>query len=206
MPRNYLIAVIFSVLSFSVAKADVAFTTFLPGDGYNSSTGYLVSGPNSAFGVNAWGMQFTSSLDGELTSVRFAGQHGSGGSPMQIQLAADDGSDGIGATLETWFFTLFGSTSTIYTLVDNSPGLTLNSGHKYWLTFVDSDLEVDGINADDASVPLGRLAGDGGSGWSYTDNQQLSAFDVNVTPVPEPASILFLSLGALAVWKRKRRA
>ncbi len=175
------------------AVADVAYSSFGPGDSYTNS-GWSIGGNTS----QVIAFQFTSAATGVLASVEFAYFTLASGT-LNVELF-EDSSDTKGNQMIAWGTTPTGPVTTLY---NPFPTVSLTSGNKYWL-------QVSGVASTGAS-----------GGWNINDQNlfsnayywattgsgyttlQTSVFRVNT--VPEPASMAALGLGALALVRKRRK-
>lgn len=208
MLRKTLLLAVASIGLAAVSHAQLAFSSFTATDGYNSSVGATISGPTS---VAAWwtqAMQFQSAASGVVDVIRVAEWYVTGDTNVNLVLYQDDGSGQIGANMLGIGYADSNGSSHINSFTNPFESVQLVAGQKYWLqmeTFTDG---WHAWNQSDPSIPVGRtsFSNDGGATWSYNSQATLSAFDVTVRPpVPEPASMLALTLGSLALLARRRK-
>lgn len=191
--------------TFGVAQAAIAFSSFAPGDVYNTNVMYLLEGPARPQ-PQIIAMQFTSAVTGELTAIRFAHTHFEGLTDVGGRLWADNGSGQIGSFLVGFQFADSVTSPHITTVPWAPGGPVLQTGQKYWLELLTDSDGLKGWHFADASIPVGRMAFSTNEGvsYNYQDNAQMAAFEIQA--VPEPASMLAvgLGLGALALRRRRR--
>ena len=205
MKQNFGAFLLASVLLASSASAQLAFTSFGPGDTFNTGSGATISGDTSVPGPWTQASQFTSAETGIVDVVRVASFYVLGNGNTNIQLL-DDNNDLIG----NWFLG-FGYTDTdgnshIHSVTNPFDNVVLNAGQKYWMRMYTDD--PDGWFAWNFSTTAnGRVAWsqDSGTTWNYADNASLMAFDVNLRPVPEPATMAALGLGVVGLLARRRK-
>jgi len=187
------------------ANAVVAFSNFGPGDSFLTSTGWTISGPTSAPGNFDQGEQFTAGATGSVSTIRLALQNVLGANQYIVALY-DDAGDAVGNLMMAWSgvgaMGAFGSSS-ILTLTNPFPSVSLTNGNKYWLIASAAD---DAWNAwmfnDQGGMGNHAFSADDGATYGYTTQNQ-GAFEVNV--VPEPASMSAIAAGIAAMALRRRR-
>lgn len=176
------------------AHADLAYSSFGPGDSFNVSSGWSIGGSIE----QRVAFQFTSASTGVLASVEFAYFTGAPGT-LNVELF-EDSSDTIGNQMVVWGTSPSGP---ITTLNNVFPSVALTAGNKYWLQVsgVTSTGANGGWNLNDQNL-FSNAYYWSTSGSGYT-SLQTSAFRVNT--VPEPASMAALGLGALALVRKRRK-
>jgi len=175
------------------AVADVAYSTFGPGDSYTTS-GWGIGGTDQ----QVIAFQFTSAATGVLASVEFAYFTLASGT-LNVELF-EDSSDTKGSQMIAWGVNPSGPVTTLY---NPFPSVALTAGNKYWLQVsgVTSTGASGGWNINNQSLFTSAYY------WSTTGSGyttlQTSVFRVNT--VPEPASMAALGLGALALVRKRRK-
>lgn len=204
MKRLALTVLFATVGSMGIANAVVAFSSFAPGDVYNTGQGYTIGGPNAS-PVQRVAVQFTSLASGSIDQVRIAHFYSSGDTTLNVAMYNDNGSDQLGTWFTTWTFADSNSAGHITTLTNAFPSLTLTAGQKYWVEVFSATNGLHAWNLADASIPLGRItwSTNDGTTYNYASGATVSAFDVTV--VPEPTSMIALGLGVAALAARRRR-
>lgn len=206
MKSKYLATVALAVFASAMSSAQLAFSSFDTGDTYNTGAGATISGPNSGVGWWTQAMQFESAESGILDEIRFAHWWVTGDQSLSITLH-NDSSNQIGGGWVTWGTSYSNSSHAIHTLVNPFDSVVLNAGQKYWVRLEGFTTGWHAWNQATSNVALGRVAwsSNGGASYSYGDNSTQMAMDVTVRPVPEPATMTALGLGAAALLARRRR-
>jgi hypothetical protein len=204
--RKSLGALVFALsLVASAANAQLAFSSFGPGDTYTVGSGATISGPTSIPGMWTQASQFTSSATGILDQVRVVSFYAAGTGNLHVTLHDDNGGN-IGNWFIDWSYNDTTSGDHITTLTNPFNNIVLNAGQTYWMRASAEASMWHGFNRAVNTVPLGRVAwSQDGNNWNYANNSQHMAFDVTVRPVPEPGTMIALGLGASALLARRRR-
>lgn len=181
------------------AQAVIAYSTFGPGYAYKPNVAYVL-GDHLRQEV---AIPFVAAHGGRLDTITVAVRHYSGNAGLTFYLRTDNN-----AQVGDWF--LMSSwqapedAPSVHTIVNPFPWLTLNAGERYWLHG----------SAPDGTSYMGwchnsiGATGDyayrwGDDAWNNV-NGDLTAMEVTVEAVPEPATLLALG-GALALLIRRRR-
>lgn len=154
------------------------YDNFRPGNAYNSSTGWTVSGSSSGTGQQfTSAMSFTPTSNAQVTQIDLGLTHVSGWNTATVQLARDSG--GIpGTVLGTWTVSGQPSYPSCCGVTTFSTGLiAVGAGRKYWVV-------VSAINGSDTEDAwnwntTGATGGDfyDGTTW-YMYGNPTGAFDV----------------------------
>ncbi len=182
------------------AFADVAFSTFGPGDSYIPTGGYIVGGNQDLI----LGAQFTAQVSGTLLSVEFATTTRAAGS-ISILLREDESNEAGPIIMDhTVAAPPVGDPAKIVKLSNSLTFITLTAGRKYWIEARGIGTGLDSLWHFSNQSGLGRTSSEGAAfNKFYQDDQIMPAFRVNV--VPEPASMVALGLGALALIRNRRK-
>jgi len=199
----------------TAAHATVAYSDFGLNNSFDTSNGWVISGPNSGWGAEFDpAVTFTSGASGKLTTIDVAlGSYTPfGPAGTTFSLFTDNGGTSPGTILETFSSvtptTDFGGSGDIFTLTSTG-NVNLVAGQNYWLGA--SATTQDGMNVwyfnDQGATSVlfetgGPFTGDNGVNPS-------GAFDVNVAPVPEASTVvtfMLLMVGGGLVLLRRRSA
>jgi hypothetical protein len=212
---RFLITIVMAVglglAATSEARADaVVFSNFGPGTTFNTSTAWNVSGTN-IFSGRVVAQSFTPSDNFTFSSAQLA--MGIVGGPNILQVVLMTSSGGFpGAIVET--ITLTDAVAPIGTggivLANSALQPLLSAGTQYWIVaFAPEDDTFMGWNLslNDFSAPV-LLNGSHSLTGPWEFSAPRGAFQVNGTPVPEPATMLLLgaSLTVIALRKCKRKS
>lgn len=183
------------------AFADVAFSTFGPGDSYIPTGGYIVGGNQNLL----LGAQFKAEASGMLTSIEFATTTRAAGD-FTLFLREDVANEA-GPIITQFIFSAppVSAPAGIVKLNNSLVFVTLTQGKKYWLEAQGLGVGLDALWHFSDQPRLGRTSSEGAAyNKFYQDDQLLPAFRVNV--VPEPASMAALGIGALALVRKRRKS
>ena len=153
------------------------------------------------------GFQFTSANTGSIGQMVIAMGHVSGTPRVTMRLYTDN-SNTLGSQFGSDFTTTvnagsFGAGREVITRDVSAAGWTVTAGQKYWLMAQSAnDAWLAWNFSTDGGVRRGAFIRNGGSP-SYFDGAGMA---VRLEAVPEPASMIALGAGLLAVARRRRRA
>ncbi len=181
------------------AFADVAFSSFGPGDSFTSPTGIGIGGLSFQSGA----FQFTSATTGVLATVEFAAFTVRNGN-VTVHLRTDDNNE-LGDELIAWDTALNTDTPMVRTLTNSLQSVALSAGSKYWLEIrpVTNGMYAAWCDNDQGLFSRAYYQSTGGEGYLTLPT---ATFRVNTNVVPEPASMAALGLGALALVRKRRKS
>ena len=190
-----------AVSLFSAARADIIFNNFGAGDAFGNS-GLLLQGPavGTIGDVNQAAAFTIGATDVFLTSVQLginAVEQGPGTGPIDVKLAANAG--GLpGATLQSSLVNVNVTGKQVISAAYNGT-LQLSANTTYWVV-ADTEGTFDGGWNFNTTGDTGLTAGQTeGNPWNLHAPDQRFAFRVQGRLVPEPASILLVACGVIAV-------
>lgn len=211
MHRTFSASVI--MVCAGVASADLAYSTFSAGFGYETLAGSTVSGAQTGAGYTDTANRFTSALGGDITDIWIAVSHNAGIGPnmFDINLRADDAGSP-GDIIHTWTLTdaafpFDGAYhDPVHLAVDD--GVQLQAGVSYWIDLHATD-PGSWMVWHFTSPPLfetvaQRSSPDGA--WNVLNPGFTSAFAIGVVPAPGAAGVLTLAAAALGGRRRRRSA
>ncbi|MBS1707933.1 MAG: PEP-CTERM sorting domain-containing protein [Armatimonadetes bacterium] len=190
-----------ALIACQSAFAGIAYDNFGPGDTYNTNVGYTA---NNSFQSAC---QFTSADSGRLLSVTVGWSIFDGPNSGVVTLY-NDNSNQVGSFITSWGFTNqggpFPGQNTPVTLTNAFPSITLTAGQKYWVEVAPGNSATYGIwNFNNTGAGgLRAKSQDGGATYTYDNN--FATGSMRIETVPEPASMVVLGLGALALRRRRK--
>ena len=203
------LSVLLTAAAISVcAQAQIAYSSFLPGYDYDENTGYYITGADAPpkF-VQTLAMGFESAASGQIDTISVAvGFLGLGaGRDVRMTLFADDGTgQNFGSQLGFWEFfdTADDPTGEVFH-IQNNDAVSLNAGTFYWLYM--EPLQTNGFHiwlyGDQNILCPALISHDGGNSFSYSKVNTAPAMEMTV--VPEPATLLALGAGLVLLLRRK---
>jgi hypothetical protein len=192
----------------TLCRADVAFSDLsATAPYYDSGGGFLVEGSLVFFGSQTVGAQFTSTLSGNISSVLLGlslSPFGGDGN-VNVYVEPVPSTPGL-VNLNTAILlgtatttTPFGSDGSQLTSVTLVPGLiSLSANQDYYLILQPTDPNTGTVWNGNNTSATGNVfqSSDGGATFGPGQNGNLPAFQIEVTSVPEPASLWLTAVGA----------
>ncbi len=203
-----LIVVIALGVATLPAMAGTAFSDLGNPPNYDCCVGWTVGGASSPVGLVEDANQFTAGVSGTVNQIDLGlgWVLGTNGATIQLWTSVNNlpGTE-LGSGTVTGLPT-FGTTSTqLVTALGNFGSIT--AGDQYFVVVLANSDEWAAWNLNTQGA-FGLLLQNTGNGWNQFFGSQLGAFDVltgSGGSVPEPASLMLLGSGFLAVASRLRR-
>ena len=193
-----------------------AYNNFGPGDSYDASTGYSVTGgdddPPFFFTPRIVGSRFTSEATGILAVIRIAlhDNFTPGFNQVDIRLHEANGDGELGPIIAAFTrggLPPFGGLDAPETITSFDPSVVLTAGERYWIVVAPSDSTTEAFwnwNSTGAGDRF-ALSTDFGGTYSYSESR-VGALRIELISIPEPASGAILAGGiALLSLGRRRR-
>jgi hypothetical protein len=194
---SFLLLGILAAGAPSPAYAATIYSTFGPGDSYETTAGWTIGGGGQEIAAS-----FSPGFDATLDSIRLAQFFVFGTNDFTVYLAADGGGEP-GTAIESFFGVPF-TEGGILTL-PSALNPFLNAGSTYWLVVTAPDLLASWGAWNYNDQGLSGFSYRAGGDWTASTVGETPAFEVNGTAaVPEPATLLLLGTGLGAVAARRR--
>lgn len=195
-----------AVAAVALSSAQSFVNTFGSGDSYFTGSGSTISGLGSAVGVKfVQGFQFTAGNSGSVSQMVVAMGHVTGTPQVTMRLYSDSGNT-LGSQIGSDYTTSinansFGTGNEIITRDVSAAGWSMTSGQNYWLLAQSPNDAWLAWNDSNSSSGLKVLiSNDGAPGYSNGTHMA-----VRLEAVPEPASMIALGAGLLAVARARRK-
>lgn len=202
----YVVVAITVILVFGSVvstEAAVMYSNIGPGNSFSTSIAVRASGPQSTWGESDVAEMFIPIISDYIGSIGvgvLSGKSTYDTMQMDLWVAADNG--GLpGQILEATSCTMSGYTRCVQTAAF-SGSTYLEAGTKYWIVMSASENNWFQWYASDPEVS-GRIGYKTTGDWNAFDYYAGSSLRVN--SIPEPATILLLSIAGLLI-RRKRNA
>ncbi len=198
------------------ALAFDAYNNFGPGDTYDTTTGWAVTGGDYApFIPHIQGSRFTSEATGILAVIRIS-LHNSfhmppGFNQVDVRLYEADLAGDIGPIMAAFTrggLPTFGGSEAPETISSFDPAVVLTTGKQYWIVVAPGDHSTDAVWNWNSLGLSDRHANsiDSGATYMYSD-ARVGAMRIEVISIPEPATLVTLAIGivGLALCRQRRR-
>jgi len=196
--------------TLSVAEAEIILANGVDPPYVTGGSGTLFDDPNT---VKAVGLKMEGGVDYWFDSFRVVLENVSGNPQATGRIYVNDGSYTPGALLRSLdtMTVLSGSAASIYTFTSTTP-LLLEDEARYWFAIASGPAA--GSFRWNTNSPTAEPTGGPGTylnyvlsnnGGAYNNSTVLCALEIDGTVVPEPAALVWLALGSLALACRNRR-
>jgi hypothetical protein len=210
MKTNLILSLGFVVALFaasSEASPIVVYNNFGPGQTYNSTGAYSITGASiPRLGEGEEALAFTPATTVALVSVQLPLEYIQGTNSLIVSLRPDVGGQPGTTPIESFTFTGLSATSTV---VEGDSVLLphLNVGVTYWIAVFPGGADTAGGWLLNSTGAVGRSFSANGSTWTNTPADTSPALEVLGNPVPEPGSAVLLvsSFVCLVAWRLRIR-
>jgi hypothetical protein len=190
-----------------------AFNNYLPGDLYDTTTGWNVAGDEMEAPLfieqHTVGQQFTAEATGILAVIRISlhDMFLTGFNQVDVRLHEDD-SGTLGPIIAAFTrggLPPFGGADPPETISSFDPDVVLYTGEQYWIVVAPGDSTTEAV-WNWAFGGGGTIAHsfDGGATYSYSEGR-MGAMRIEVISIPEPATCGALASGVAILTLRRRR-
>jgi hypothetical protein len=202
-----------AVLCTRASLAYDAFNNYLPGDLYDTTTGWSVAGdemePPLFVPQHTVGQQFTSEATGILAVIRIS-LHDlflTGFNQVDVRLHEDAGGTlgPIIAAFTRGGLPPMGGADSPETISSFDPDVVLTAGEQYWVVVAPGDSTTETVwNWAFGGGGLIAHSFDGGATFAYSEGR-MGAMRIEVISIPEPATLAALAMGAAVLAIRRPR-
>jgi hypothetical protein len=206
MTRPLILLAVSSFVARGISASPITiYTTFGPGQSFNTTKGWVV-GTGPGFHDEEIAARFTPGADYTLDAIDFAATYVSGLDGVTLEIAAND-SGAPGAAIESFFFAVSSTSAQVYT-AESLLNPLLTAGTTYWVVLKADTPVSSEILWNESTTTAGEyLSQSGTAGWLPQSELMLPAFDVLATTanaaIPEPATFSLL-LAPLLLWVCRR--
>jgi len=181
------------VVPASATTSTVVFNSFGPGNTYNASVVWGITGAATSSGYRGQAEFFVPSGSGALSSITLPTYRQSGSGRSDFFIAEDNGFGTPGDILESFLNTANNNNGLL--MLNSVAKPQLQAGMKYWLC--DEPADSTTINGwfEGQSYSPGFAFERSEWGWSFVAPPSVppsGVFSVSVVPVPEPSAVLLL--------------
>lgn len=202
-------------ISGAISHAATLYTTFGPGNSYDTHTGLTIGSPADYLCMQSIADPFAVSTSARLDSIDVAVQWLRGPNELIINIAQDKSGIPSNNIIESFHVNILMDseyhTPSIYTVYSSIHPI-LDPSSKYWICLTVPDLSNSMLGwmstYNNAPGPDAYNTIFTDFTWTYNSNAQTMAFAVNGAAVPEPSAFLLIgcSLAGLALRLRRKSA
>lgn len=199
------------------ALAIDAYNNYGPGDAYDTTTGYSVTGGDDdpAFGSfpppHIVGSRFTSAATGILAVIRIS-LHDSftpGFNQVDIRLHQANLAGELGPVMAAFTrggLPAFGGSEAPETISSFDPSVVLTAGNRYWIVVAPGDSTTEAVWNWNSLGPGDRFAQsfDFGATYAYSDSR-VGAMRIELISIPEPRTLGLIVVGIAIALAGHRR-
>jgi hypothetical protein len=190
------------------AEASLIFSTFGPGDSFNTTLGFTVSGASSISGYNADANQFTPTTTAALGTIEVALFVFGPGDSVIVELTTDSAGRP-GTVLESYTLTNLPFVPAQIVSIHSTLHTTLVGGTPYWLAILPGTSSTSGGWNDNSINAQGLFLQSHDPGLVTGPIQTLNQSAFRLMSAPEPSTLLLFVSGLAGLgrisWRRHRR-